>query len=152
MPSLHDLDGQMSHMMISDDDMDDNSSECSYYSLPDLEDDPWLKQIPAHEVRKQAEQVPKVVSPGAKYPHPFYNKERLQLTTAGPWLETLCALMADTTMTPTGRLVLPGSLSTRRSLEDMTLSTTRERRKEAFEKPYTTKQDIGKGYQATLHP
>ncbi|KAG5656063.1 hypothetical protein KAF25_001633 [Fusarium avenaceum] len=87
MPSLHDLDGQMSHMMIPDDDMDDNSSECSYYSLPGLEDDPWLMQIPAHEVRKQAEQVPNVVSLGAKYPHPFYNKEGLQLTTAGPWLE-----------------------------------------------------------------
>ncbi|SPJ73562.1 uncharacterized protein FTOL_03292 [Fusarium torulosum] len=87
MPSLHDLDGQMSHMMISDNDMDDNSSECSYYSLPDLEDDPWLMQIPAYEVRKQAEQVPEAASPGAKYPHPFYNKEKLKLQTAGPWLE-----------------------------------------------------------------
>jgi hypothetical protein len=77
----------MSHMMISDNDMDDNSSECSYYSLPDLEDDPWLMQIPAYEVRKQAEQVPEAVSPGTKYPHPFYNKEKLQLQTAGPWLE-----------------------------------------------------------------
>ncbi|KAM0438191.1 hypothetical protein ACHAQK_006925 [Fusarium lateritium] len=87
MPSLHDLDGQMSHMKISDNDMDDNSSECSYYSLPELENDPWLMQIPAYEVRKQAEQIPKAVSQGAKYPHLFHNKEQLPLKTAGPWLE-----------------------------------------------------------------
>ncbi|KAM0344762.1 hypothetical protein ACHAPU_007135 [Fusarium lateritium] len=87
MPSLHDLIGEMSHMKVSDNDMDDCSSECSYYSLPGLEDDPWLKQIPAHEVRKQAELVPEEVSPFAKYPHRFYNKERLRLKTTGPWLE-----------------------------------------------------------------
>ncbi|KAF4988032.1 hypothetical protein FGRMN_10013 [Fusarium graminum] len=87
MPSLHDLDEDMSHMKVSDNDMDDGSSECSYYSLPELENDPWLKRIPAYEVRKQAKQVPEVVSPGAKYPHLFHNKERLPLKTTGPWLE-----------------------------------------------------------------
>ncbi|KAF4342741.1 extracellular guanyl-specific ribonuclease Fl2 [Fusarium beomiforme] len=84
MPSLADL-GEMDHMKRSEDDMDDNSSTCSYYSLPDVED-PWLTQIPAHEVRRQIGHVPEY-SPRAKYPHPFRNSEALPLKVAGPWME-----------------------------------------------------------------
>ncbi|KAF4438712.1 Extracellular guanyl-specific ribonuclease Fl2 [Fusarium austroafricanum] len=86
MPSLHDLDREMSHLKVSGDGMDDNSSTCSYYSLPDLEGYPWLTQIPASEVRKQVEHIPKC-RPGIKYPHAFRNGESLPLQTAGPWLE-----------------------------------------------------------------
>ncbi|RKL37925.1 hypothetical protein BFJ72_g7385 [Fusarium proliferatum] len=84
MPSLADL-GVMDHMSRSDDDMDDNSSTCSYYSLSDV-DDISFKKIPAHEVRKQSEQVPEL-SPFSTYPHTFRNSEALPLKVAGPWLE-----------------------------------------------------------------
>ncbi|KAF5627588.1 extracellular guanyl-specific ribonuclease Fl2 [Fusarium sp. NRRL 25303] len=84
MPSLADL-GVMDHMSRSDDDMDDNSSTCSYYSLSDVENISF-KKIPAHEVRKQSEQVPEF-SPFSTYPHTFHNKEALPLKVAGPWLE-----------------------------------------------------------------
>ncbi|KAJ4253406.1 hypothetical protein NW762_010563 [Fusarium torreyae] len=87
MPSLHDLDSEMSHLKVSDDDMDDCSSECSYYSLPDLEKDPWLQKIPASEVRKQANLVPATASPGVEYPHNFLNREKLPLKVPGPWVE-----------------------------------------------------------------
>ncbi|KAF4944463.1 hypothetical protein FSARC_14669 [Fusarium sarcochroum] len=87
MPSLHDLDSQMSHLKVSDDDMDDCSSQCSYYSLPDLERDPWLQKIPASEVRKQANLVPAAASPGVEYPHNFLNREKLPLKLSGPWVE-----------------------------------------------------------------
>ncbi|KAH7157319.1 hypothetical protein B0J13DRAFT_603100 [Dactylonectria estremocensis] len=46
MSSLSIPDDQMSHMSVSDDD-DGYSSDCSHYSLPDLEDDEWLRHIPA---------------------------------------------------------------------------------------------------------
>jgi hypothetical protein len=100
----------MSHMMISDDDMDDNCSECSYYSLPDLEDDPWLMQTPAHEVRKQAEQVPGSLPQEPSIRTPFTTRSGYSSQLLVPGSSTLCALTEDTTMTLTGRLVLPGSL------------------------------------------
>ncbi|KAG9500561.1 hypothetical protein J7337_009042 [Fusarium musae] len=84
MPSLADL-GVMDHMSRSDDDMDDSLSTCSYYSLSDVEDMPFRK-IPAHEVRKQSEQVPEF-SYLSTYPHTFRNSEALPLKVAGPWLE-----------------------------------------------------------------
>ncbi|KAF5548854.1 extracellular guanyl-specific ribonuclease Fl2 [Fusarium mexicanum] len=84
MHSLADL-GVMDHMSRSDDDMDDNSSTCSYYSLSDVEDISF-KKIPAHEVRKQSEQVPEF-SHLSTYPHTFYNNEALPLKVAGPWIE-----------------------------------------------------------------
>ncbi|TXC06652.1 hypothetical protein FocTR4_00010796 [Fusarium oxysporum f. sp. cubense] len=84
MPSLADL-GVMDHMSRSEDDMDDNSSTCSYYSLSDVEDISF-KKIPAHEVRKQSEHVPEC-SPWATYPHTFRNSEALPLKVAGPWME-----------------------------------------------------------------
>ena len=84
MPSLADL-GVMDHMSRSEDDMDDNSSTCSYYSLSNVEDISF-KKIPAHEVRKQSEHVPEC-SPWATYPHTFRNSEALPLKVAGPWME-----------------------------------------------------------------
>ncbi|KAF4497628.1 Extracellular guanyl-specific ribonuclease Fl2 [Fusarium agapanthi] len=84
MHSLADL-GVMDHMSRSDDDMDDNSSTCSYYSLSDVEDISF-KKIPAHEVRKQSEQVPEF-SHLSTYPHTFRNNEALPLKVAGPWME-----------------------------------------------------------------
>ncbi|KAH7201019.1 hypothetical protein BKA60DRAFT_657887 [Fusarium oxysporum] len=84
MPSLADL-GVMDHMSRSEDDMDDNSSTCSYYSLSDVEDISF-KKIPAHEVRKQSEHVTEC-SPWATYPHIFRNSEALPLKVAGPWME-----------------------------------------------------------------
>ncbi|KAF5599897.1 extracellular guanyl-specific ribonuclease Fl2 [Fusarium pseudoanthophilum] len=84
MPSLADL-GVMDHMSRSDDDMNDNSSTCSYYSLSDVEDMSFRK-IPAHQVRKQSEQVPEF-SHFSTYPHNFRNSEALPLKVAGPWLE-----------------------------------------------------------------
>ncbi|EXL94658.1 hypothetical protein FOIG_12504 [Fusarium odoratissimum NRRL 54006] len=81
MPSLADL-GVMDHMSRSEDDMDDNSSTCSYYSLSDVEDISF-KKIPAHEVRKQSEHVPEC-SPWATYPHTFRNSEALPLKDPGP--------------------------------------------------------------------
>ncbi|KAF5566219.1 extracellular guanyl-specific ribonuclease Fl2 [Fusarium phyllophilum] len=84
MPSLADL-GVMDHISRSDDDMDDNSSTCSYYSLSDVEDISF-KKIPAHEVRKQSEKVPEF-SYSSTYPHTFRNSEALPLKVAGPWLE-----------------------------------------------------------------
>ncbi|KAF5594297.1 extracellular guanyl-specific ribonuclease Fl2 [Fusarium pseudocircinatum] len=84
MPSLSDL-GVMDHMSRSDDDMDDSSSTCSYYSLSDVEDMSFRK-IPAHEVRKQSEQVPEF-NHLSTYPHTFRNSEALPLKVAGPWLE-----------------------------------------------------------------
>ncbi|KAH7230533.1 uncharacterized protein BKA55DRAFT_598754 [Fusarium redolens] len=84
MPSLADL-GEMDHMRRSEDDMDDNSSTCSYYSLSDVEDVSF-KKVPAHEVRKQSEHVPEY-SPWATYPHNFRNSEALPLKVAGPWME-----------------------------------------------------------------
>ncbi|KAJ4035811.1 hypothetical protein NW758_010213 [Fusarium oxysporum] len=81
MPSLVDL-GAMDHMSRSEDDMDDNSSTCSYYSLSDVEDI-FFKKIPAHEVRKQSEHVPEC-SPWATYPHTFRNSEALPLKDPGP--------------------------------------------------------------------
>ncbi|KAI8649259.1 hypothetical protein NCS57_01462500 [Fusarium keratoplasticum] len=87
MSSLSILDSQMSHLSMSDDDMDDCSSQCSYYSLTDLEDDEWMLRIPASEVRRQAKLVPDVPSPGAKYPHDFLNKEGFPLDVSGPMVE-----------------------------------------------------------------
>ncbi|KAF4436047.1 Extracellular guanyl-specific ribonuclease Fl2 [Fusarium acutatum] len=84
MPSLADL-GAMDHMSRSDDDMDDSSSTCSYYSLSNVEDISF-KKIPAHEVRKQSEQVPEF-SHFSTYPHEFRNSEALPLKVAGPWME-----------------------------------------------------------------
>ncbi|EXK28135.1 hypothetical protein FOXG_15751 [Fusarium oxysporum f. sp. lycopersici 4287] len=84
MPSLADL-GVMDHMSRSEDDMDDNLSTCSYYSLSNVEDISF-KKIPAHEVRKQSEHVPEC-SPWATYPHTFRNSEALPLKIAGPWME-----------------------------------------------------------------
>ncbi|KAF5622103.1 extracellular guanyl-specific ribonuclease Fl2 [Fusarium tjaetaba] len=84
MPSLADL-GVMDHMSRSDDDMDDNSSTCSYYSLSEVEDMSFGK-IPAHQVRKQSEQVPEF-SHFSTYPHTFRNSEALPLKVPGPWLE-----------------------------------------------------------------
>ncbi|KAL7755804.1 hypothetical protein ACKLNR_014331 [Fusarium oxysporum f. sp. zingiberi] len=84
MPSLADL-GVMNHMSRSEDDMDDNSSTYSYYSLSDVEGISF-KKIPAHEVRKQSEHVPEC-SPWATYPHTFRNSEALPLKVAGPWME-----------------------------------------------------------------
>ncbi|KAF5557121.1 extracellular guanyl-specific ribonuclease Fl2 [Fusarium napiforme] len=65
--------------------MDDNSSTCSYYSLSEVEDMSFRK-IPAHQVRKQGEQVPEF-SHFSTYPHTFRNSEALPLKVAGPWLE-----------------------------------------------------------------
>ncbi|KAH7175321.1 hypothetical protein EDB81DRAFT_874176 [Dactylonectria macrodidyma] len=87
MSSLSILDDQMSHMSLSDDDDNGYSSDCSHYSLPDLEEDKWLRCIPASEVRKQAKLVPETAAPGAKYPRKLYNKEELPLRVAGPWKE-----------------------------------------------------------------
>uniref|UniRef100_A0A0D2YHF8 Uncharacterized protein n=1 Tax=Fusarium oxysporum (strain Fo5176) TaxID=660025 RepID=A0A0D2YHF8_FUSOF len=75
----------MDHMSRSEDDMDDNLSTCSYYSLSNVEDISF-KKIPAHEVRKQSEHVPEC-SPWATYPHTFRNSEALPLKIAGPWME-----------------------------------------------------------------
>lgn len=72
-------------MSRSEDDMDDNLSTCSYYSLSNVEDISF-KKIPAHEVRKQSEHVPEC-SPWATYPHTFRNSEALPLKVAGPWME-----------------------------------------------------------------
>lgn len=77
----------MSHLSVSDNDMDESSSECSHYSLTDLEDDEWMLRIPASEVRRQAKLVPDVPSPGVKYPHDFLNKERLPLKVSGSMVE-----------------------------------------------------------------
>ncbi|KAM5354717.1 hypothetical protein ACJ41O_001364 [Fusarium nematophilum] len=87
MSSLSVLDSQMSHLKVSDDDMDDCSSQCSYYSLPDLKHDEWLRRIPASEVRKQAKLVPDETLPGVKYPRDLHNKEDLPLKVPGPWKE-----------------------------------------------------------------
>ncbi|KAF5634239.1 extracellular guanyl-specific ribonuclease Fl2 [Fusarium sp. NRRL 52700] len=84
MHSFADL-GVMDHMSRSDDDMDDNSSTCSYYSLSDVEDISF-KKIPAREVRSQSEQVPEF-SHSSTYPHTFHNNEALPLKVAGPWTE-----------------------------------------------------------------
>ncbi|KAM0419077.1 hypothetical protein ACHAPT_012016 [Fusarium lateritium] len=83
MSSLSILDSQMSHLSVSDDDMDDNSSQCSHYSLSDLEDDEWLLRIPASEVRRQAKLVPETPSRGVKYPKQFFNKEELPVKASG---------------------------------------------------------------------
>ncbi|KAG5752704.1 hypothetical protein H9Q70_004636 [Fusarium xylarioides] len=82
MPSLADL-GVMDHMSRSHD--DDNSSTCSYYSLSDVEDISF-KKSPAHEVRKQSEQVLEF-SYSSTYPHIFRSSESLPLKVTGPWLE-----------------------------------------------------------------
>jgi len=64
---------------------DDTSSECSYYSLPDLENDRWYRNIPASQLREQASQVPSYT--GAMYPRQFYNKEKLGLVSNGSLTE-----------------------------------------------------------------
>ncbi|KAG8672092.1 hypothetical protein FPOAC1_005353 [Fusarium poae] len=67
---------------------DDNSSECSYYSLADLQYDRWYRNIPASQVREQAKQVPDSPAPTeALYPRKFHNSERLSLKSCGPWKE-----------------------------------------------------------------
>ncbi|CAF3458285.1 unnamed protein product [Fusarium graminearum] len=67
---------------------DDTSSECSYYSLPDLQYDRWYRNIPASQVREQASRVPCLPAPRkAAYPRKFHNKERLGLQSCGPWTE-----------------------------------------------------------------
>ncbi|KAF4971487.1 hypothetical protein FSARC_1715 [Fusarium sarcochroum] len=90
--ALSQLNEQMSDLSVSapmpQPDMDDCSSECSYYSLADLEKDKWYRRIPASQVRKQAKLVPEVpVSPRVKYPRQFFNKESLPLKVPGPWKE-----------------------------------------------------------------
>ncbi|KAJ4128194.1 hypothetical protein NW768_008480 [Fusarium equiseti] len=64
---------------------DDASSECSYYSLADLENDRWYRNIPASQLREQASQVPTYT--GALYPRQFYNQEKLELVSDGPLTE-----------------------------------------------------------------
>ena len=64
---------------------DDASSECSYYSLPGLENDRWYRNIPASQLREQANQVPSYT--GALYPRQFYNKEKLGLVSNGSLTE-----------------------------------------------------------------
>ncbi|KAF5009117.1 hypothetical protein FDECE_4669 [Fusarium decemcellulare] len=85
--SLSILNSETSHLSVSNDDMDGCASECSYYSLPELENDEWLGRIPASEVRKQAKLVPDVALPGVRYPQELHNKEGLPLRVPGPWKE-----------------------------------------------------------------
>ncbi|RGP69109.1 extracellular guanyl-specific ribonuclease fl2 [Fusarium longipes] len=67
---------------------DDNSSECSYYSLVDLENDRWYRNIPASQIQEQAKQVPSLPAPAnAQYPRMLHNKEQLELASRGPWTE-----------------------------------------------------------------
>ncbi|CEI61475.1 hypothetical protein FVEN_g9432 [Fusarium venenatum] len=67
---------------------DDNSSECSYYSLADLQYDRWYRNIPASQIREQAKEVPDSPAPTNKlYPRKFHNSERLVLKSCGPWKE-----------------------------------------------------------------
>jgi hypothetical protein len=67
---------------------DDNSSECSYYSLDGLQNDRWYRNIPASQIREQAKQVPNLPAPAnALYPRMFHNREQLGLASHGPWTE-----------------------------------------------------------------
>lgn len=89
--ALSQLNSQMGSLSITRpaEDMDDCSSECSYYSLAGLENDKWYRYIPASQVREQAKLVPDLpTGPGlAKYPRQFHNREALPLQQAGPWKE-----------------------------------------------------------------
>ncbi|KAF5678691.1 extracellular guanyl-specific ribonuclease fl2 [Fusarium heterosporum] len=90
--ALSELDNQMATLSVfplaSQEDQDECSSECSYYSLAELKDDKWYRCIPASQVREQAKHVPDLYArPGAKYPRRFHNRERLELQKARPWKE-----------------------------------------------------------------
>ncbi|RGP71910.1 extracellular guanyl-specific ribonuclease fl2 [Fusarium sporotrichioides] len=67
---------------------DDNSSECSYYSLADLQNDRWYRNIPASQIREQAKEVPDLPAhTTSSYPRKFHNSEQLGLKSRGPWRE-----------------------------------------------------------------
>ncbi|UPK92484.1 hypothetical protein LCI18_003419 [Fusarium solani-melongenae] len=61
----------MSSKSVTDDDMDDCRSECSYYSLPELDETDPVRRIPASVVKQQAEAL----------------SSHLPLRVAGPWIE-----------------------------------------------------------------
>ncbi|RSL99562.1 hypothetical protein CEP52_009681 [Fusarium oligoseptatum] len=77
----------MSYKSVGVDDMDDCRSECSYYSLPELNETDPVRRIPASVVKQQAEAVPASGQMKTSYPHAYNNSERLPLRVAGPWLE-----------------------------------------------------------------
>ncbi|WAO91863.1 Hypothetical protein NCS54_00934700 [Fusarium falciforme] len=77
----------MSYKSVTDDDMDDCRSECSYYSLPELDETDPVRRIPASVVKQQAEAVPASCQMETSYPHTYNNSEHLPLRVAGPWLE-----------------------------------------------------------------
>lgn len=77
----------LSSKSVTDDDMDDCRSECSYYSLPELDETDPVRRIPASVVKQQAEAVPARRQMGTSYPHTYNNSEHLPLRVAGPWLE-----------------------------------------------------------------
>ncbi|KAJ4211893.1 hypothetical protein NW759_012180 [Fusarium solani] len=72
---------------VTDDDMDDCRSECSYYSLPELDETDPVRHIPASVVKQQAEAVPASCQMETSYPHTYNNSEHLPLRVAGPWIE-----------------------------------------------------------------
>ncbi|KAI8665232.1 hypothetical protein NCS56_00958500 [Fusarium sp. Ph1] len=77
----------MSSKSVTDDDMDDCRSECSYYSLSELDETDPVRRIPASVVKQQAEAVPASRQMETSYPHTYNNSEHLPLRVAGPWLE-----------------------------------------------------------------
>lgn len=84
---MYSLDQQLSYLSVTDDDMDDCRSECSYYSLPELDETDSVRRIPRSVVKQQAEVVTTCSQVHSKYPHAYHNSERLPLRVAGPWLE-----------------------------------------------------------------
>lgn len=77
----------MSSKSVTDYDMDDCRSECSYYSLPELDETDPVRRIPASVVKQQAEAVPTNWRRVASYPHTYHNSEHLPLRVSGPCLE-----------------------------------------------------------------
>ncbi|KAI8716495.1 hypothetical protein NCS52_00943600 [Fusarium sp. LHS14.1] len=77
----------MSSKSVTDDDMDDCRSECSYYSLLELDETDPVRRIPASVVKQQAKAVPTNWRRVGSYPHTYNNSERLPLRVSGPCLE-----------------------------------------------------------------
>ncbi|KAF5635862.1 hypothetical protein F52700_5174 [Fusarium sp. NRRL 52700] len=66
----------------------ETESDCSYYSLSELQMDKTYRQIPASQVREQARKIPAgPMSSQSIYSRRFHNKEDLTLQSPGPWKE-----------------------------------------------------------------